>query len=160
MVDHAIDRVATVRSWGTIGIWCIAAMLLLLQLQWAYWQYIDYAEWNPLGGPPISIDLQLHTPEVKPGETAIVSYGWSDRRVCPHVIELWWSDDGARRLISRVTQPVPSSAPNDFRRQEIIPIPDDASPGIVAVAAEASSQCNPIAVWRSLRESVLRIQDR
>ena len=149
------QRIVTVfPSWkAMLGMAPIYLTITLL----AYWWFLDYQPWNPLGGVPIQATLTPVTQEVRAGETGYVRLDYHIYRDCRRDIELWLVNHRPHLLIQH--HGTTSGEGAGKRPYRILPveIPPNTKPGPLVVKEVGAFHCNELRPYTYSVETVIQV---
>ena len=139
------------RPWISLAPVWLAGLLLI------YWQWVDLAAWNPLGGPPIQMIAAkpLH-PEARAGGTITVDWRYTVDRQCPRTVELFLRNH-VTVLISSHSGSTRDKPPGLRQVRSVTRLPSSLEPGPAELVSVSHWQCNPLRTYTSTTAVPFRV---
>lgn len=113
-----------------------------------YWYFLDYARWNPFGGPAMAGTGVALARTVLAGEDLAIRWEYEIFRDCPREVELFLAN-GHSEMISRHHGSTTGQPPGS--RDPIVSkvhIPSYYEPQDLVITSNAVFHCNPFRSWR------------
>ena len=125
--------------------WCIptlAAVNFLCLAVLAYWEFVDYSEWNPFGGKAVSYYEAHAAPSVvKSGDITITRWRYQVHRDCPRTVSLFAANVPVT-VHGGVTRGKRMIVPATLERP--VRIPELVQPGRHVIRVVSEFRCNPL----------------